>query len=314
MRLHTRHGNYHQQCAQIASNLDVEIGVLFALQIYYEISTLCTSVLMKDNNVVVHGRTMDWDMKELKALSVPISIYWKGSCVGVAMQWVGCVGFYTAMRHNSFSITINYRRLKDEYARANEVVKEHLGWMDCVVPAINKRMGLGDAGIVDTIKHYVGDTGLYYMAHLLQFTSASVVPASFLLREAIIKDKTYAAALRRLTRTPTITPVFFTLAGKKTGAVLAKDGSRVVVRKLDKQNPRLIIQPNMDWFGSSPVDIMKSKKRVKDLKTYLNKKGHTKTHLWDAMSSKIKSVCNDITVYTTLFVPTTNEFQYKVHP
>ena len=42
----------------------------------YELSTMCTSVVLRTKDgTIAHGRTMDWDMKELEAISVPVRVY-----------------------------------------------------------------------------------------------------------------------------------------------------------------------------------------------------------------------------------------------
>ena len=62
---------------------------------------------------------MDWDMKELEAISVPVRVYANNKPIGTSMHWVGCVGMFTVMRSQEYSISINYRVQRDDYNALN---------------------------------------------------------------------------------------------------------------------------------------------------------------------------------------------------
>ena len=88
-----------KQIERIAKILKVSALVIFALQLMYELNTMCTSVVLRTKDgTIAHGRTMDWDMKELEAISVPVRVYVDNKPLGYSMHWVGCVGMFTVMR------------------------------------------------------------------------------------------------------------------------------------------------------------------------------------------------------------------------
>ena len=106
-----------KQIERIAKILKVSALVIFALQLMYELNTMCTSVVLRTKDgTIAHGRTMDWDMKELEAISVPVRVYVDNKPLGYSMHWVGCVGMFTVMRSQAPKANKNGHET-DEYYR-----------------------------------------------------------------------------------------------------------------------------------------------------------------------------------------------------
>ena len=102
------------QIERIAEILEMDALVIFALQLMYELNTMCTSVVLRTKDgTIAHGRTMDWPMKELEAITVPVRVYVDNKPIGTCMHWVGCVGMFTVMRSEPPEAeTVKMKKLK----------------------------------------------------------------------------------------------------------------------------------------------------------------------------------------------------------
>jgi acid ceramidase len=103
----------------------VSMGRLAAVQLVYEATSACTSVVVQSSSagVPVHVRTMDWNMPfDLRPLTISVEFFQNGRPLFVATTWAGFVGIYTGMRthagsEQAFSISINYRLTGDSVLR-----------------------------------------------------------------------------------------------------------------------------------------------------------------------------------------------------
>lgn len=93
------------------SGIDFEKVVI--MQLYYEMTAACTSLVTKVNGEPVFFRTMDWDFELLKELTIELDVRKNNQTKFLATTWVGCVGLYTLTIPNKYSLAINYRRTKD---------------------------------------------------------------------------------------------------------------------------------------------------------------------------------------------------------
>ena len=309
----------YQQMQNIAALLNLTPLQILLLQFMYEAHTFCTSVVIKTpNGTVAHGRTMDWDLPELKALSIPVSVYVNQKKVGVSMQWLGCVGMFTIMRIQGYSISINYRQfsIEDEFNNAIKTIQHRLGWLDAPTQSINYLLGYGNANVVDTLLYHFDKLTLTYLAKTLNFLYGSIdaTPCTFLLRKILMEESSYNQALSRLKTTPLFTKVYFTIAGINTGEIIARSALEV-----DNPSPKqitlstpFIVQPNMDWWQKKGVDVMDSKERICVMEKVFQS-GVSIEKMWKAMKKNGKvEICNDITIYSTLFIPSTGKFAYTI--
>eukprot|EP00753_Platysulcus_tardus_P010836 PLAT3099.1.p1 GENE.PLAT3099.1~~PLAT3099.1.p1 ORF type:complete len:574 (-),score=160.51 PLAT3099.1:77-1798(-) len=102
---------FHRELSGIAALADVPVGKLALLQIAYEAFAFCTSVVVDGpDGFPLHIRTMDWDMEELKALTIEVEFRQRDRPLFTATSWAGYVGVLTGMRHGAYALSINYRR------------------------------------------------------------------------------------------------------------------------------------------------------------------------------------------------------------
>ena len=312
----------HAQLQNIAHILEISVFKLFLLQAMYEANTLCTSVVIRTKTrKIAHGRTMDWPMSILEKLSVPVSLYCNNKKIGASMHWLGCVGMFTVMRDESYSISINYRRFneRDELKDAERIIRERFNWLDYLVQGANWALGFGNVDIVETIRSYdVPDISIIVLSKYLKcvYGAFDATPVTFLMRRVLMDESTYEGAVKRLKGTPLFSQIYFTIAGtgKNQGEIIARSTLGVDNPNAKTLSPSVpfIVQPNMDWWDSRAMDIMGSKKRIQVMNGVL-RKSCTVEALWNTMKKGgNKNICNDITVYSTLFVPSESNFQYTI--
>ena len=96
----------------LARSTGVTVGRLAVIQLVYEATSACTSVVVDSSSagVPVHVRTMDWNMPfDLRPMTVNVEFWERGSFVFAATTWAGFVGIFTGMRADGFSVSVNYR-------------------------------------------------------------------------------------------------------------------------------------------------------------------------------------------------------------
>lgn len=101
----------HDELRGIAEQSGVPYDTLLGLNVGYDFITGCTSAVIRDNNNdIIHARTLDWDLPELKDLTIQADFIKDGRQVFKAITWAGFVGIYTAMSAHAYSVTLNYRK------------------------------------------------------------------------------------------------------------------------------------------------------------------------------------------------------------
>lgn len=102
---------YTDEISYIAKKCDIPFGKVVLLQIMYELSASCTSVIYYDENIKapVHFRTMDWALPDLKKMTIRVEFQRDKKTVYTAVTWAGYVGVLTAMKSGEFSVALNYR-------------------------------------------------------------------------------------------------------------------------------------------------------------------------------------------------------------
>ncbi|KAF1764360.1 hypothetical protein GCK72_004307 [Caenorhabditis remanei] len=114
---------YKDEVLGIAEVLEVPIGNLVFLNIFYEMSRFCTSIVAQteDNKDLYHARNLDfgqlfvWDIDAqswgltdaLKKVSVNINFFKNGKLVFKGSTLAGHVGVLTAMKPHKFSLSMN---------------------------------------------------------------------------------------------------------------------------------------------------------------------------------------------------------------
>lgn len=104
---------YSDELNGISNITKIPLYKLVLVQLCYEMFASCTSVgfplLINGNYQNIHFRTMDWDMSFLKDITIEVEFIKNNKTLFIATTWVGCIGVFTALAPNKFSIALNYR-------------------------------------------------------------------------------------------------------------------------------------------------------------------------------------------------------------
>lgn len=110
---------YGRELAGIAKASGLPLGQLVLLQLVYEASAACTSIVVPQDptqdSTPQHIRTMDWGMEFLKPLTIEVDFVKGGRSQYVATTWVGYVGVLTGMRPFGYSVSVNFRVTSGAY-------------------------------------------------------------------------------------------------------------------------------------------------------------------------------------------------------
>eukprot|EP01091_Cochliopodium_minus_P011815 TRINITY_DN3448_c0_g1_i1.p1 TRINITY_DN3448_c0_g1~~TRINITY_DN3448_c0_g1_i1.p1 ORF type:complete len:481 (-),score=111.33 TRINITY_DN3448_c0_g1_i1:8-1249(-) len=105
---------YHKELEAIAKRSGMDVGRIAFLNLSYEASAHCTSfIIKKGDGTPIHLRTMDWDMTELRELTIELDFQRKGRTVFLATSWAGYLGILTGCVPNGYSISVNFRITED---------------------------------------------------------------------------------------------------------------------------------------------------------------------------------------------------------
>ena len=271
----------------IAQAAGVPIGKVALLQVAYEAFAACTSIVVEGQAHPLHIRTMDWDMPALQALTIEVDFVSQGKTLFSATTWAGYVGVLTGVRAGAFSVSINYRR--------------------------TEQVGRDGQALRATARNFLrGLFGRHW-------------PVSFLVREVLQQDETFALALASLTASDLMAPTYITVAGVAPGegAIITREREggthRNLVLELHSSSEPFIVQANMDVerdeaFSAVDAwqDICESRHRRQLARTALGAvERMTETDLW--LLTSVPPILADDTVYTVLMVPATGSLKTRVH-
>lgn len=101
---------YGDELQGMATATGMPLGTLVLLQLVYEASAHCTSIVVHSPDGTPHHiRTMDWQMDFLKPLTVEFEFVRGGRVLFVAPSWAGYCGVLTGIRPQCFSVSVNFR-------------------------------------------------------------------------------------------------------------------------------------------------------------------------------------------------------------
>ena len=103
---------YEDEIAEISGLLGISFVECLLMQLTYEFCSACTSSIKYQYDLAEYIliRTMDWNLPELKKITVRLSFFDKDKYLFDAVGWVGCVGVFTGLKKNEYSVAMNYRR------------------------------------------------------------------------------------------------------------------------------------------------------------------------------------------------------------
>lgn len=101
---------YAAEMRGIATAVGVPVADILAMNLYYELTTACTSIVAAaPDGTVYHGRNLDYGVPGLAAVTVQAAFVRNSTVVYRAATYVGYVGVLTGMKPHAFSLSIDER-------------------------------------------------------------------------------------------------------------------------------------------------------------------------------------------------------------
>jgi len=266
---------YQDELKGIAEVTNIPLGELVLYNIFYEIFTVCTSIVAEDpNGKLYHARNLDfglfmgWDAEKhdwlttraLRKLIVNVEFKRGGKTLYKSVNFAGFVGMYNGVVPGKFSITAN------------------------------ERFDLKDGGYVGIINWLTGvDTAKWMTFHVRDVLEAAL---------------SYEEAAVLLRTTPLMSPVYYILGGKNSGEgqiiYRTRNGEFGNATKLDVSKPDgwYVLQTNYDTPYVPPLFI---DDRDTPGRSCMNKLGRDRAGfagIFNVLSSKTN--LNKLTAYTVL--------------
>ncbi|KAG5848305.1 hypothetical protein ANANG_G00097080 [Anguilla anguilla] len=262
---------FNEEIKGIAQDSGVALGEVVLFNIFYEVFTVCTSLVAEDaNGNLFHGRNLDfglfmgWDSKNrswiitetLKPLVVNVDFTRNNRTVFKSTNFAGYVGMLTGIRPHTFTLTMN------------------------------ERFSL-DGGYIGILEWILGKRDGMWM--------------SFLTRSVLENATSYEEAKNRLAQTKLLAPAYFILGGNQTGQGCVITRSRVLsldIWELDRKQDRwYVLETNYDhWKDPFFLDDRRTP-AMKCMNQTMQANISIKT-IYDVLSTK--PVLNKLTTYTTL--------------
>ncbi|KAG7329240.1 hypothetical protein KOW79_007414 [Hemibagrus wyckioides] len=274
---------FNEEIKGIASVSDVSLGEVVLFNIFYEVFTVCTSVVAEDlNGNIYHVRNMDfglfmgWDRKnqtwtiteKLKPLVVNVDFKRNNRTVFKSTSFVGYVGMLTGIRPREFTLTMN------------------------------ERFNI-DGGYIGILEWILGKRDGMWM--------------SFLTRKVLENATSYEDAKKQLALTKLLAPAYFILGGNQTGQGCVITRTRINTLDVWDINVKLgrwyVLETNYDhWEDPFFLDD----RRTPAMKC-MNKTTQANINLptlYDVLSTK--PVLNKLTTYTALMEVSTGTLESYV--
>ncbi|ETN77739.1 linear amide C-N hydrolase, choloylglycine hydrolase family protein, partial [Necator americanus] len=200
---------YKDEIMSIAEDAGIPVGQIVVYNIFYEIFTVCTSIIAQDpDGHIVHARNLDFGLflgwnadthewmisSALRKMIINVNWIKDGKILYKSNNFAGYVGIYNGMKQGAFSVTANERF----------------------------QLAGGYLGI------YRWLTGLEPDGKWM----------SWLTRETLEQFNTYADAKAHLMTTPMLSPVYYILGGMNPG-----EGS-IITRSLNGTDLLTELNPN----------------------------------------------------------------------
>uniref|UniRef100_A0A3P9KY76 Acid ceramidase n=2 Tax=Oryzias latipes TaxID=8090 RepID=A0A3P9KY76_ORYLA len=262
---------FGEEIKGIADASGVPLGEVVLFNIFYEVFTVCTSVVAEDSKGnLLHGRNLDfglflgWDVKnkswtiseKLKPLVVNLDFKKNNQTVFKSTNFAGYVGMLTGIKPHMFTLTMN------------------------------ERFSL-DGGYIGILEWILGQRDGMWM--------------SFLTRTVLEKANSYEEAKKLLAETKLLAPAYFILGGNQTGQGCIITRSRTLSIDVLEIDPKLdrwyVLETNYDhWKEPFFLDDRRTPAmRCMNQTTQTNISVST---LYDMLSTK--PMLNKLTTYTTL--------------
>lgn len=165
--------------ASIGHGDDFDLKTIVAVNLLYELSTACTSIVSQTvDGQIYHSRNMDWSFgnHSVQNLTALVNFQKGGETVYQTVTWLGYVGGLSAMRYTKgkggWSLTVDERGTADVLAPLEAVVRIWKG---------------------------------------------TATPIGMLVRDALATQPDYEGALQYLADTPIANAVYYIVGGSEAG-------------------------------------------------------------------------------------------------
>ena len=262
----------------------ITVGQLAAINLMYELTVFCTSVLAEDpDGNIYHGRNLDYGISGLQNLTAQIDFTSGGSVLYTGTEFVGYVGLLTGMKPSAFSFSVDQREMIDQHKN------NHKGWE-------------AFKGVIENIISGV-EGGR---------------PVGMFLRKLAEEGEDFSNALEVVSKENLIAPVYIMLAGTASGeaAVVTRDRLRPDDEVGEGVWP--VDVSNGAWFRAETnydhwVDVPDTDNRRGPVNQCMIDLGFENAGLegiYDCLSTP--PVLCDGTVYTTLMQPKEGSFETTI--
>ncbi|XP_062855851.1 N-acylsphingosine amidohydrolase (acid ceramidase) 1a [Trichomycterus rosablanca] len=262
---------FNEEIKGIAAASGVPLGEIVLFNIFYEVFTVCTSVVAEDvNGKLYHARNLDfglfmgWDRKnqtwtiteKLKPLVVNIDFKRNNRTVFRSTSFAGYVGMLTGIRPREFTLTMN------------------------------ERFNV-DGGYIGILEWILGKRDGMWM--------------SFLTRRVLENATSYEDAKHQLIKTKLLAPAYFILGGNQTNQGCVITRGRINTLDVWEINLKLgrwyVLETNYDHWEEPFILDDRRTPAMKCMNKTTQENINFQT-LYDVLSTK--PVLNKLTAYTSL--------------
>lgn len=273
-------GPYEEEMRGIADVTGVPLGEIISFNIFYELFTICTSIITEDKQGhLLHARNMDfgvflgWNInnnswvvtEELKPLTVNLDFRRNNKTVFKAASFAGYVGMLTGLKPGLLSLTLNER------------FSPSGGYMGIIEWMLGKKDAM-----------WIG----------------------FITRLVLENSTSYEEAKNILTKTKILAPAYFILGGNQSGEGCVITRGRKQSLDVYELDPKLgrwyVVQTNYDRW-KNPFFLDDRRTPAKNCLNRMTQQNISLANLYDVLSTK--PVLNKLTVFTTLMDVTKGRFE-----
>uniref|UniRef100_A0A3P8WC54 Acid ceramidase n=1 Tax=Cynoglossus semilaevis TaxID=244447 RepID=A0A3P8WC54_CYNSE len=260
---------FREEIKGIATESGVPLGEIVLFNIFYEVFTVCTSVVAEDTKgwsqfkrsvsflIFWDAKNKSWIISEkLKPLVVNLDFRRNNQTVFKSTNFAGYVGMLTGIKPNTFTLTMN------------------------------ERFNL-DGGYIGIMEWILGKRDGMWMG--------------FLTRSVLENANSYNEAKTRLAQTKLLAPAYFILGGNQTGQGCVITRSRTLSLDLLEIDLKLgrwyVLETNYDHWDE-PFFLDNRRTPAMKCMNQTTQKGISLKTMYNVLSTK--PVLNKLTTYTTL--------------
>ncbi|XP_019381811.1 PREDICTED: acid ceramidase [Gavialis gangeticus] len=262
---------FREEIEGIANTSGASLGDVVLFNVFYEIFTVCTSIVAEDQTgKLYHARNLDfglflgWDIKNsswtitqlLKPLVVALEFQRNNKTIFRSANFAGYIGMLSGVRPGAFTLTMN------------------------------ERFSI-DGGYLGVLEWILGRRDGVWMG--------------FLTRAVLENSTSYEEAKEKLAKTRLLAPAYFILGGNKPGQGCVITRSRAAtldIWDLDiKQGTWFLVETNYDRW-KPPFFLDNRRDPAKKCLNQIKQENLSLATIYDVLSTK--PVLNKLTVCTTL--------------